>query len=439
MKIFNNELNVYDAAMQRMKYIFEEFDNVLVAFSTGKDSGVMMELAYVYAKENNMLDKLAIYYQDYEAIFQDCTYYAERVFNNNYKDVKRKYWLCMPIKASCSVTMMQDGWIPWDEDVKDIWVRDYPKSDCLVNIHNYPYEFHKGTKGFDFRIDFSKHFAKEHGKTAVLVGIRTDESLTRLGIITSQHRINMYNKVRYSTKVVNNVYSFYPIYDWKTKDIWTANAKFGFDYNKVYDMYYKAGLTIDQMRIASPFHQSGQENLKLYRVIDPNTWGRMISRVNGVNFTGIYGGTSAMGWRKIKKPDHFTWKEYADFLIKTLPDVTKKKLIYHLNRLQESWKSEGYGRNPRVIKAMIEEGIDIEKTGEISKICTKPDIYEIVKIKSGFPEETNVHTNFRICPSWKAVCITILKNDYSLTYMGCSRTKTDNKMRSEALKKYKNV
>ena len=77
MKIYNKELNVFDAAMQRMEYIFKEFDNVLVAFSTGKDSGVMLNLAYMYAKENNVLDKLAIYYHDYEAIFKESTLYAE--------------------------------------------------------------------------------------------------------------------------------------------------------------------------------------------------------------------------------------------------------------------------------------------------------------------------------------------------------------------------
>lgn len=33
------DINVYDAAIERLKYVFEEFDNVLVAFSGGKDSG----------------------------------------------------------------------------------------------------------------------------------------------------------------------------------------------------------------------------------------------------------------------------------------------------------------------------------------------------------------------------------------------------------------
>jgi predicted phosphoadenosine phosphosulfate sulfurtransferase len=192
------------------------------------------------------------------------------------------------------------------------------------------------------------------------------------------------------------------------------------------------------MRIASPFHQSGQDNLKLFRVIDQHSWGKMVSRVNGVNFTGIYGGTTAMGWKSITKPPHFTWKQYAEFLIETLPGDAKKKLLFHLARFEKIWSEKGYGRNPRVIQMMRDDGIEIENTGQISNLCKKPDVYEIVKIKSGFPDETksSYSTPFRHCPSWKAVCITIMKNDFALTYMGCSRTKDMNVSRQRALDKY---
>ena len=92
------------------------------------------------------------------------------------------------------------------------------------------------------------------------------------------------------------------MYDWTVKDIWIANAKFNFNYNQLYDLFHQAGLSIDKMQVASPFNDCASATLKLYKVIDPNMWGKMISRVNGVNFTGIYGGTMAMGWKSIKNP-----------------------------------------------------------------------------------------------------------------------------------------
>lgn len=36
--------NVYEALQQRFHYLFEEFENVYVSFSGGKDSGVLLNL-----------------------------------------------------------------------------------------------------------------------------------------------------------------------------------------------------------------------------------------------------------------------------------------------------------------------------------------------------------------------------------------------------------
>ncbi len=430
-------MNTYDACMARMKTIFTDFDNVLVAFSCGKDSGVMLNMAYKYARENNLLHKLSFYYEDYEAGYRYTDEYAERVFSTM-TDVRSRYWLCLPISAACSVSMYEPRWIPWDPAKKDIWVRKMPELDCIINSENCPYEFIHGTKGFDARIQFAEWFASEHGKTAVLIGIRADESLTRRAIFTSKQRKHMHKGLVYSKIVTPEVINFYPVYDWNTEDIWVANFKYGFDYNKIYDLYHQAGLTIDQMRVASPFHQCAQNDLSLYKTIDPNTWGRMVGRVNGCNFGGIYGGTSAMAWKKISKPAHFTWKQYAEFLIGTLPEKSKKKFEYHLDRLMKSWSEKGYGRNPRVIKQMQDEGIEIENTKQISKLCIKDDIYEIIKIKSGFPDDTAI-PDFRHCPSWKAVCITIMKNDFGLTYMSVSRSQDKNILKQKSMSKFQNL
>lgn len=429
--------NVYDATNKRLEFIFNEFDNVMISFSGGKDSGVLLNLSYEYAKKHNMTDKLALYTMDYEAGYHHSDEYIERVFNS-YDEIKRKYWLCLPISAECSVSMSQKYWIPWDKDKEDIWVKQMPNNEYVVNEDNAPFDFAKGTYGKEVRYQFNEWFAETYGKTAVLIGLRADESLSRQGTITSQHRKMMYKNKKYSKTINDHNCNFYPIYDWRTRDIWIANCKFGWDYNKTYDLMYDAGLSIDQMRLASPFRSTAQDSLKLYRALEPDTWGKMISRVNGVNFMAIYGGTSVTGYKSVTKPDNLTWKEYAYFLLNTLPDNIREYFILNIERIGKTWKEEGYGRNPEVIATMEKEGAILEHTGVESDKCTKDNYYEIVKLKNGFLDETS-NPSFRHIPSWKGVCVTILKNDFSMQYMGVSRTKTMMKKRREAIKKYQNI
>ncbi len=113
------------------------------------------------------------------------------------------------------------------------------------------------------------------------------------------------------------------------------------DYNRLYDLYYQAGIPLSRQRMASPFISQAVSTLHLYKVIDPDTWGRMVSRVNGVSFAGMYGNTVAMGWRSISCPDGFTWKEYMYFLLDTLPRATRENYLEKLRVSQKFWREKG--------------------------------------------------------------------------------------------------
>ena len=278
-KIYTNQ-NVYDASQSRLEYIFNEFENVLVAFSGGKDSGVCLNMVYEYAKEHGMLDKVAMYHLDYEAQYQMTTDYVTKVFSE-YPGIK-KYWLCLPIAAQCCCNMTSGTWIPWEREKQNIWVREMPDSEYVINQDNVQFQFKEGDMDYKVQTNFSKWFSKEYGKTAVVVGIRASESLHRYVAVSKDDKKIIYDGKKWCSVIDKNTVNAYPIYDWETSDIWTANAKFEWDYNKLYDLYYQAGLTIDKMRVASPFNDCASENYEYYeKVVVRDLKGYKISEEKG--------------------------------------------------------------------------------------------------------------------------------------------------------------
>ena len=47
------EKNVYEALQDRLKFIFDNFDNIYVSFSGGKDSGLLLNMVLSYNCQKN--------------------------------------------------------------------------------------------------------------------------------------------------------------------------------------------------------------------------------------------------------------------------------------------------------------------------------------------------------------------------------------------------
>ena len=420
--------NVYDLAMERIKYIFDNFDHIYISFSGGKDSGVMLNLCLKYIKDNKLDKKITLMHLDYEAQYEATTDYVAKI-EEEFKEYLDVLHVCVPFKVTTCTSMFQSFWRPWEESKKDIWVREMPGNAMAA----YDFEFYdENMWDYDFQEKLSiwSHEKNKAERTAVLVGIRTQESLNRWRAI-HKDRDSRLDNLEYSKKVADNIYNFYPIYDWKTEDIWVANARFQFNYNKLYDLYYQAGVPLDSMRVASPFISEGQDSLKLYKVIEPHTWGKLVSRVNGVNFTGLYGGTTATGWKNIKKPEHFTWKQYMEFLLDSLPENVKVGYLSKLDTSIKFWREKGGVLSDEVISQLDELSIKYEFGMHNYKTDKKA-------VKLDYLDDIDI-SDFKAIPTYKRMCVCILKNDHLCKYMGFSQTKQEMKKRKEAIEKYAKI
>lgn len=427
-KIYNDK-NVYETTQDRLKYIFEEFEHIIVAFSGGKDSGVVLNLAYDYAKEHNLLHKLSMYHMDYEAQYQMTTDYVERTFKK-FNDINR-YWLCLPLKAQCCCRMDSAYWTPWEQEKKDIWVRKMPTHDYIINEFNCEFDYDK--EDYEVQDNFCKWFKEINNNepTIVLTGIRASESYTRY--IRAKTDIRKYKNKKFILEQNIGVPHGFPIYDWETSDVWVYNTKFDKDYNHLYDLFYQAGLTIEQMRVASPFNNQAGATLKLYKTIDPNNWGKMVGRVNGVNMVGLYGDTAAMGWKNITKPEHFTWKEYCFFLLNTLDEDLRKHYLDKLKTSIKFWRDKGGALDDETIKELETSGVIFENKGCVSKTSNKQ-----VCAFEDYPDDIRIK-DFKSVPSYKRMCVCIIKNDYTCKYMGFAPTKQQSDKIKEMKTKYQNI
>lgn len=212
-----------------------------------------------------------------------------------------------------------------------------------------------------------------------------------------------------------------------------ANYQFNYDYNALYDLYYKAGLKINQMRVASPFNDYSKDALNLYRVIDPEIWTRLVGRVRGANFACIYGKTKAMGYRNITLPEGHTWESYTKFLLDTLPARLRNNYVKKFNTSIEFWHKTGGGLAENVIQELIDHEYRIRRNGVSNYTLMKNS--RVIFI-GNIPDHTDDIKSTKDIPSWKRMCYCILKNDHTCRSMGFGLTRQEQLRIDKIKRKY---
>ncbi len=428
------EKNVYEALQERLKFIFDNFDNIYVSFSGGKDSGLLLNMVLSYKRRNNITKKIGVFHQDFEAQYQTTTDFVTRMFENNMSDIE-PYWVCLPMGSRCAVSNYQMYWYTWDPDQKNLWVRPMPKMPYIINMDNNPFDFYRYKMvQEDLYAEFGDWYSRQKkGKTICLLGIRADESLNRYRAYANDRKTILKGN-QWTTKMGENWWNAYPMYDWTTKDVWIANGKFDYDYNRIYDLFWKAGLSIHQMRVASPYHETAKDSLNLYRVLEPSTWVRIVSRVQGANFGAIYGNSHALGARKIELPPGHTWRSYVKFLLATLPDSMRRNYIEKFKTSIRFWWKKGGVVDDAAIKELEACNYPIRHNGKSNYKSSKEKIVFL-----GTPDHTDDIKSTIDIPSWKRMAVCILKNDHLCKYMGFAQTQKQNLRQKALMEKYKNL
>jgi len=426
------ETNVYDAANERIGFVFKNFERIYLSFSGGKDSGVMLNLVLDYMRKNGITQKIGVQILDNEANYSHSLEFMHSILKKNL-DLLDVYWCCLPITLPCTVSSYAIDWQCWGERDKSRWIRPMPDEDYIVNIDNHPFDFFEEDMSYDdFWDGFSEWYSQ--GKTcANLIGIRASESLNRFRAIMNGEK-EMFAGMPWTKKNTDHTYNVYPIYDWRTEDVWVANCRFDWEYNKLYDVFYRAGVPVSKMRVASPFMSESKSSLSLYRVIDPDCWARLCARVQGANFIATYG--KQLSYNTFKLPPGHTWKSFVKFLLDTLPKEVAENFRSRFVQSIRYWGRTGRGLPDDVIDDMRANNVKFYVNGttphggnQLKRIVIKvpPDDLDCLRCH-----------NSQVT-SWKRFAITILKNDHTCKYLGLSPTHEQAKRQRAIVEKYKNI
>jgi len=424
--------DVYSASIERIDFIFKNFERIYLSFSGGKDSGVMLNLTIDYMRKNGITNKIGVQILDNEANYEYSLQFMHSILEKNL-DILDVYWCCLPITLPCTVSSYMTEWQCWGVNDEKRWIRPMPKNDYVVNVSNHKFDFFEENMNYDEFWDGFGNWYSQGKLTANLIGIRAVESLNRFRAIMNQNKEQLHG-MSWTKRNSRHVYNCYPIYDWRTEDVWIANSQNDWEYNKLYDIFWKAGLSIYQMRVASPFMSESKSSLNLYRVIDPHVWITLCARVQGANFVATYG--KQLNYNSFKLPEGHTWKSFVKFLLSTLPKEVSENFKMRFIQSLKYWGRVGRGLPEKTISELKQNGIVFKENGKTAH--GRKDLTRVV-IQS-FPDHLDMlHCHNSHVASWKRFAITILKNDHTCKYMGLAPTKEQAIRQRQIMEKYKNI
>lgn len=393
------EHSVLDASRDRISKVFDDFEKIYCSFSGGKDSTVMVHLMAEEARKRGR--KFGLLIIDLEAQYKDTIDHIEETVQE-YADCIDLYWVCLPISLRNAVSNFEPKWCCWEPEQKEVWVRNPPELDGVITDPDYFDFFQPHMEFEEFMVLFGDWYAGD-GVSAAFVGIRADESLHRYCAIATWNKDGkMHKGYRWTTKVSSKCFNIYPIYDWRTEDIWRYHGKDqSKSYNQIYDKMNRAGVKLSQQRLCQPYGDDQRRGLWLYHILEPETWYRVVARVNGVNSGALYvqENGNMTGYNKITKPEGHTWQTFCNLLLKTLPAKTQEHYKHRFRKFISGWHDRGYRQIPDEAPLVLE--------------------------------------NKCWAPSWRRMCKVILRNDYWCKGLGQTQPKSDAYMKYKELKKLK--
>lgn len=310
--------SVLIAAQERISKVFEDFKNVCVSVSGGKDSTVLAHL--VLSEAHRRGRKVKVFFLDEEVDYENTIKQIKYIMFEMFPENTIPVWMQIPFHLTNATSLTEGQLIAWEPGKHKIWLR--PKDSR--SIQHWPYDKDKLTvankvKGFGF-YDVINNFESNQPDTCFFVGLRAVESPNRWRAVAKNPG---HKDWLWCTKLKHGSISAYPIYDWNFSDIWRYIYDNRLQYNKIYDWMWKKGMPLQEIRVSSLIHEKSFKAIVELPEFEPKTYDKLIKRIKGIATANLYAKSNVM-MRCQKLPKGYSsWKAYRDFLMETYPDKDK--------------------------------------------------------------------------------------------------------------------
>ena len=298
------DINVLEAARQRIKNVFSNGVKVYMSFSGGKDSIVLADITYKLIKEGEIDPSLlTVQFIDEEGMYDDVIEIV-MAWRKKFILAGAKFeWYCVEVKHfSCFNMLTEDeSFVCWDRYQEENWIRKPPS----FAIRSHPL--------LDARMENYQTFLPRTTQDGIImIGTRASESVQRL-INMSDRNMNQLGDRK-----------FVPIYDWKDHDVWLYLYQNHIDIPISYVQMWQVGVPKNQLRISQFFSVDTAKCLVKMAEFKPDLMNRVTKREPNAYLASLYFDSemfrrSSSNRRKIEKNKEK--KDYKKMVIQLLSDI----------------------------------------------------------------------------------------------------------------------